>query len=114
MVMYRPTSKMRSCACCKRIAQLLEVGIGGVEHRVADHALLLARRDLRLDLGDFLLEFAEHLVGVHGVDEDRDVEHLVHVDDRREPAGREEARVGDDEERAGDLFAEVDLLWGRP
>ena len=38
---------------------------------------------------------------------DRDVQDLVHVDDGREPACREEAWVGDDEERAGYFFAEV-------
>ena len=77
----------------KRVAQLLEVGIRCVEHRVSHHPLLLACCDLALDFGDFLLEFAEHFVGIHRMDENRDIEHLVDVDDGSEPPCREEAWI---------------------
>ena len=53
---------------------------------------------LALDLGHLPLELAEDLARLDRVDEDRDVEDLVHVDDGVEPLLREEARVGDDEE----------------
>src|SRR3989344_718074 len=93
----------------ERVAQLLEVGVGGIEHRIANHSLLFARRDLALHFRDFFLEFTEHFIGVHGVHEDRDVDDLVHVDDGCEPPRREEARVRNDEECAGYFFTQVEL-----
>ena len=65
--------------------------------------------DLRLHLGDLFLEFSEHFGGVHRVDEDGNVEHPVHVDDRREPAVGEEARIRHHEECARDLLAQVEF-----
>jgi hypothetical protein len=56
------------------------------------------------------LKFAEHLVGIQWVDEKRDIDHLIHVDDRREPARRQKARVRNDEEGTGDFFSEVELF----
>ena len=93
----------------KRVAQLLEVGVRGVEHRVAHDPLLFAGSDLTLDLGHLLLELAEHFVGIHRVNEYRDVDHLIHVDDRREPAGGKEARIRDHEECACDLLSEIEF-----
>src|SRR3989338_5294724 len=93
----------------QRIAQLFQVGISGVEHRVAHHPLLLAGGYLALHLGDFFLKLAEHLVGIHRVNENRNVDDLVHVDDGSKPAGREEARIRDDEKSACDFLAEVEF-----
>src|SRR3989338_6001031 len=93
----------------QRVAQLFEVGVRRVEHRVPHHSLLLARRYLALHLSDLFLEFAQHLVGVHRVDEYGNVDDFVHVDDGSEPARRQKARVRDDEEGARDFFSEVQL-----
>ena len=93
----------------ERVAKLLEVGVCGIEHRVAHDPLLFAGSDLTLDLGHLLLELAEHFVGIHRVNEYRDVDHLIHVDDRREPAGGKEARIRDHEECACDLLSEIEF-----
>ena len=69
------------------------------------------RDDLALDLGDFLLELAEDLCRVDGMDEDGDVEYFVEIDDRREPAVGQEARIRYDEKCARQFFAEVELFW---
>ena len=67
------------------------------------------RHDLALHLGDFFLELFEDLGRVYRVDEDGDVEHVVEVDDRREPPVGKDARIGHDKKRARDFVAEVDL-----
>src|SRR3989338_3356080 len=88
-----PDFKYPLLCLLQRIAQALKIGVCGVEHWVAHHALLFARRDLALHLSDFLLEFPQHFVGIHRVNENGNVDDLVHVDDRREPASRQESWV---------------------
>ncbi len=92
------------------VAQLFQVLIGRVQGGIAHQALLFPPGDLALDFGDFLLEMAQNLGRVHGMDEYGDVEDLVQVDDGREPALVQEARIGDDEKSTADLLAQVELL----
>src|SRR3989338_6733212 len=81
-------------------AQILKVGICGIKHRVAHHALLFARGYLALNLGDFLLEFPEHFARVHRMNEYGNVQNFVHVDNRREPSRSEKTRIRDYEKGA--------------
>ena len=96
----------------ERIAQLFEIAVRGIEHRIAHQTLFFTSADLAADFRDLFLEFAEDRGGLYRVYEDGDIKHLVEIDERREPSFGEEARIGDNEERARDLVPEVQFPRG--
>jgi hypothetical protein len=68
------------------VAELFQVLIGGIQCRVAYETLFFATRDLALYLRHFLLEMAQDLGRINRVYEYGDIEYLIQIDYRREPA----------------------------
>ena len=91
------------------VAQALKVLVRRIKHRVAHEPLRFTFVNLALDLGDLFLKATKRLCGLNGVNEERDIKHLIKIDDGREPTVGEESRIRDGIKRADKLLAEFNL-----
>src|SRR3989344_987631 len=92
----------------KLIAEPLDVLISNIKLRVAHEAFVFPDSDLALHFRKFFLKLPQDPVRVDRMREYGNVENAVEVDDGREPAFGEEARIRNDKERPRHFPADVD------
>ena len=91
------------------VAEFFGVGSGSFELGVADAVALGIDGHRGFELGDFFTQIFHDDGGVDRVNEHRDVEDFIEVDDGGEPAGVEHARVGVDEDGAAKFGAKLEV-----